>query len=625
MAADPCPTVLGALLPPRVRTAADWADKEAYLPASDSHPGRFRCRPYQRELLKAMSLGSRMKASGSPIKEVILCKGAQVGYTVSLMHAITFTILYRPTSIGFYFPTNDAVQAFASNQAARYFDAQPSLKGKITSEVTSDGKSSAVRKHFDNGTLRFLSATKPADVATHSFGFCLVDEADLVKDIKGEGSSFDLIKNRTQEYHDAILVIGGTPRGSFIESKTWQLYKESDERRYMIKCPKCGRPQYLTIQQFIPGANDYNDSGFRCIEESCGYVMKEHEKQRLVKEGFWKPTGNDAAVPGRAGFHISSLYADSPNCSWPNLARQREAANYDKEKLRVFFNTRLGLPTSPTDFGHLKAQDILDQLPGSDYETTTGSDNLPNDICLLTAGVDVQGPGKDARLEYSLYGWSRKKCYFLQHMAIPGNVMESEVWNSLNEMMSLTYTTKDKKRRLTPAVIFVDSGSGTSTHVVYRECMRLGNRYMAIKGNVTAGKPLIVKSVTPNTRQPLILIQTALAKDRIMQMLKAYVHNDPDAELHFPQDLEVFIAAGLTSEYRTTKPGNPPKVVWVHNTVDRNEPLDCFVYALAAKEFYTSPYAPDALWPALEKRAAGIKKTRTKKPKARMQDYGGWY
>lgn len=622
MPSDVCPSVLAALRPPRVRNAADWADQEGYLPASDAHSGKFRCRPYQTEILKAMSIGSRMKASGGPIKEVVLLKSAQVGYTISLLHAISYTVLHRPTNIGFYFPTNDSMLAFASNQAARYFDSQPALKGKISSEVSSDGKSSATRKHFDNGTLRFLSAHKPADVATHSFGYVMIDEYDLVKDIKGEGSSFDLIKNRTQEFHDAIVVVGGTPRGDFMDSNTWKLYDESDKRRFMIRCPKCGKPQYLAIQQFVAGASDYNDSGFKCINEDCNYLMKEHEKPRLIKEGYWKTTSTEG-IPGRAGFHISSLYSDSPNCSWPNLARQREAANYDKENLRVFINTRLGLPASQKDFGHVQPQDILDQVIKSSYETVYGTDALPNDISLITCGVDVQGNGtpKD-RLEYSLYGFSRTRCYLLAHLALDGNVLEDEVWAALREVVTAIYTTDDKKKAIRPAIAFVDSGNGNTTMRVYRQCKKLGRTMFPIKGNITPGKAMVVKGFTPATKQPLFHIQTALVKDKIMAMLNDYTSGNPEAQMQFPVDLDPFVAAGLCSEHREVQPGG--KVIYVHNKVDRNEPLDCAVYAIAAKEHHIGAYDHEQIWKVLDKKALVDKGTRKAVASSKGIDFGGF-
>lgn len=624
MANDVSPIVLNSLRPPRIRNAADWANKEAYLPPSDSHSGKFRCRPYQAEILKAMSIGSRMKASGSAIKEVILCKSAQCGYTISLLHAITYTVIHRPTNIGIYFPNNDATIAFASNQAAKYFDAQPSLQGLISSEVSSDGKSSAVRKHFPNGTLRFLAANKPSDVATHSFGYVLIDEYDLVSDVRGEGSAYELIKNRTQEFHDAVIVVGGTPRGSFLDSNTWDLYNNSDKRRYMIKCPKCGKPQYLSIKQFEIGQSDYNDSGFRCIADDCDYLMREHEKPKLVKNGYWKVTG-DSGVPGRAGFHISSLYADSPNCSWPNLARQREDAGYDKEKLKVFINTRLGLPVSPTDFGKLKADDILDQIHSSNYATVFEPSQLPNEVSLITIGCDVQGPGKDARLEFSIYGWSRNQCYFLNHYNIPGNPLEEEVWDTFRETALINYSTIDKKKSLQPAIVFVDSGNGQHTLQVYRQCAKVPRVMFPIKGNATPGKALVVQGQAPGRAQPLFHIQTVAAKDLIMGMLKRYTAADPEAEIHFPNDLDPMVAAGLTSEYRQTKPGNPPKVVYVHNRVNPNEPLDCFVYALAAKEQYVGAYDQNLIWPALEKRASTTTKPKPKRVKPKKQSYGGWY
>lgn len=609
-----------SLRPPRIRNAADWANTFAYLPEGDAHEGKFRCRKYQEEILKAMSIGSRMNASGSPVREVVLLKSAQIGYTISLLHAATYTILHRPTNIGFYFPHRDSAVAFSSNQASKYWDAQPTLLGKISSEATSDGKSSAIRKHFDGGTLRFLSANKPSDLATHSFGFIVADEIDLIKDSMKEGSAVELITNRAREFSNSLIVWGGTPRGSYNESRTWSLYNASDKRRFHICCPKCGKPQYLSAKNFEIGQNDYNDSGFRCTNESCNHLIKESEKYSLLKEGFWKATATDGD-PGRAGFHINAFYSDSPTCSWPNLARLREACGYDKEKLKVFINTYIGLPASPTDFGHLKAQDIIEELPNSDYATVFDPTQVPNDVSLITIGCDVQGPGKDARLEYSVYGWNRNHCYFLNHLSIDGDVLEGKVWDEFREAAMITYTTIDKKKVLKPALIFVDSGNGQTTLQVYRQCSKFSQVMVPVKGNNVPGKAMVVKGVTPSTRQPLVHIQTAVAKDRISGMLKQFVTGDPNKEIHFPHDLDTFVASGLTSEYRTIKPGNPPKVLWIYNGVDRNEPLDCLVYSFAAKEYFIGGYDPDVVWPAIEKRA----NKQNPRNIIRQKNYDGWY
>ena len=616
---------ISSMRPPTIRNAADWADAHAYLSGGDANEGKFRCRTYQRDILRAMSIGSRMQANGAPIKEVVFLKSAQVGFSICILHAIAYTILHRPTNIGHYMPSRDSSEAWASNQATKYWSAQPALEGVISSESKSDGKSSALRKHFPGGTLRFLSSNKATDLASHSLGLILCDELDEFKDSKKEGSVLDLIRNRGREFANGIIVWGGTPRGTFQTSKTWNLYEDSNQMRFYIRCPKCGKLQYLALPQFEIGESDFNDSGFRCINQSCNYLIKDREKYELLKHGIWKPT-NPEGIPGRAGFAINAFYSDAPTCSWPLLARMKADAGFDKPKLMSFLNTFAGLPTSPTDFGQLKAQDILDNTPNSPYSTVTGHSDLPNDICLLTAGVDVQGPGKDARLEFSLYGWSRTKCWFLTHMSLDGNIMESQVWSDMDSILNRPYTTADKKKRLKPALIFVDSGNGASAKTVYRECRRLGRIYAATKGHINPSKPITTRSNVPNTAQPLILIQTALTKDRIMMMLKSFVHGDPDAELHLPSDLDAYVAAGLTSEYRTTRPGNPPKVSYTHNKVDRNEPLDCFSMAFAAKEFHTGQYAPDTIWPQLEKKAAIAPQTERKTLNHRPNvDFGGFY
>ena len=616
--------LLNTFRPPTIRNAEDFSNAKVFLPQGDSHEGRWRSRPYQTELLRVMSLSSRMKASGAPVREVVILKSAQIGFTMCLMNSIAYHIAYRPTNIGLYFPHQESAQAFAKDSLAKYIAAQPSLEGIVTSDVSSDGKSSAVKKMFPGGSFRILSARKPADVATISLRLVYADEIDLFTDVKNEGDPFNLISKRTQEFSDALLIWGGTPRGTYHDSRVWNLFQDSDQRRYFVPCPKCGKFQYLMWKNFEIGKSDYNDSGFRCINNCCNHLMKEKDKFDMVKRGFWRPCKlhareNEVLVPGRAGYQVTCFYADSPTVAWPTLARKRDECGYNEEKIKSYYNTTLGLPTHAGGHFITKVQDIMDRTSYSDYQTAfEPKGSLPNPISLLTVGVDLQGLGstRDARIEASLYGWCQDGCYYLNHYVIPGNPLEREVWDTLQEVCTgETFTTQDGKKALRPAVVFVDSGNGHHTMKAYSVCNSHRGQYFAIKGNSTEGKALVERNHVGN-RQLLIHIQTILAKDRIMEMLKEMATGNPDPYFHVPKDLDAIIATGWVSEFKQIRPGGKP--LYIHNGCDRNESLDCFVYALAAMRFYTDGYEPDRIWQSLETRAL-IKKAPKKKRTKRAQ------
>lgn len=614
--------LLDGLLPPSIRNAADYSEQHIILPEGDSHAGRWHNRPYQVDILRAMSKGSRMKACGAPVREVVLLKSCQVGYSCMILNSIAYHIIYKPGNIGVYQPSKDSAKAYGSNQLARFIEAQPSLDGVVSSVVSSDNKSSGTRKTFDGGSLRVLAANNKADVASHTFGLVYIDEIDLIKgDLNGEGDPVELIKNRTQEFHDALVCYGSTPRGAFDESRVWNLYQESDRRRYYVRCPKCDRPQYLAWKQFRIGQSDYNKSGFICIDSKCNHLMTELDKPRMIEQGFWKPTHKEG-IPGRAGFHIFAALSDSPTVSWPNLARMRDDMGYDKDKIISFQNTKLGLPSRPSDYSSITANDVLERLEDG-YHTIHGTEGLPNDICLLTVGVDCQ-TGKDSRLEYSLWGWAQKKAYFLRHAAISGDLNDNGVWEILADTVCINYVTEDRQKVLRPAVVFIDSGDGNVSHRVYERCLTHRKiQWFPIKGNSTTGKQAVVRGNTPGSGQPLFHIQTTTLKDKARSMLTDFTSGNPNGELRLPIDCEPFVIHGWLSESRKTSPGG--KVVWVHNSEFRNEPLDVWVYAMAAMIHYTGAYDQDLIWSSLERRAKGKSKQKKRKNVSRSVDFGGYF
>ena len=601
--------------PARIKNAAQFVDKEVYFPQGDSHQGKATCRNYQIEPLKACSLGSRMHANGAPISEIVWLKSAQVGYTFSLLSSICYHVVHKPTKMALYFPSDTAAKQFAKNELTNFFAAQPCLEGLVDSKSTVDGKSRYDSKHFPGGSFRMLAANKSADLASSTYRLIYLDELDLFPTKVGkEGDPLRLIKDRAKEYSDALLVYGGTPRGDFNTSITWNLYHQSDMRRFYVPCPKCGKMQYLAYRQFEIGKSDYNFSGFRCVDDSCNHLILDSDKDRMIDNGEWRATNNGTkegsiVVPGRAGFAIWAAYSQTPTAAWPNLARQRDQAGYNSEKLRAFMNTTVGLPTTSGDLTGVKPENILDNpnIKASKYETIDGAEGIPNDVVLITVGVDIQSSKTKGRLEYGLYGWSKKHCWFLNHAKIPGDFREQSVWDALDAVTSTKFLTEDRKRLIPVSRAFIDCSDGIANSTVLTRC-RKHERWAPIKGFSISGKPLVSYQKTQHTKQWMFQCNTVVAKDKIRDLLKEWCGGDPDSELKLPYDLDAEVAQGYCSEYRTTNQGSPPRVIWVHNGSFPNECLDCFVYALAAKESLIGHTSPEVFWRRREKKVLINKK-----------------
>ena len=96
-----------------------------------------------------------------------------------------------------------------------------------------------------------------------------------------------------------------------------------------------------------------------------------------------------------------------------------------------------------------------------------GRKSLPDDILLLTAGVDVQ----DDRLECEIVGWRAASAdeppesWGVEYHVLPGDPAQPQVWAELDLLLSETWRT-ESRRELRVQMACVDSG-GHHTQQVY--------------------------------------------------------------------------------------------------------------------------------------------------------------
>ena len=197
---------------------------------------------------------------------------------------------------------------------------------------------------------------------------------------------------------------------------------------------------------------------------------------------------------------------------------------------------------------------------------------------MLTAGVDVQSD----RLECEIVGWGRdEESWRIDFSIFYGDPNSSEVWAELDKHLSETWLREDGVK-LSVKGSCVDSG-GHHTQSVYRFCKpRLGRRIFAIKGIGGEGKPLVNgrPSTNNNLKCKLWSIGVDTAKEIIYSRLK--INEVGAGYCHFPQhyDDEYFKQSTAEKVVKKYHKGFHRRE-WI-KVRERNEALDCRVYALAA-------------------------------------------
>lgn len=568
------------LRPPPKLTVSAWSDRERYLSSeSSAEPGRWRTDrvPYLREVMDAIS--------DPAVQRVVVAKASQIGYTDSVLgNTCGYYIDQDPAPILIIQPTLDMAETWSKDRLAPMLRDTPALAGKVRDPRSRDSDNTLRQKVFPGGRLTIIGANAPAGLSARPIRIVIGDEIDRWPlsaggEKKGEGDPLALSGKRQQTFWNRKTLIGSTP----VRKETsviWREYLASDRRRYYVPCPQCDTPQTLRWEQVRwdkRGDDDPPDPDFgkhkpetaHYVCEECGAIWGDGERQQAIKKGFWKA---ERPMHNSAGFHIPGFL--SPWLTLEEIVREFLAARHDPALLQVFVNTVLGEPWEET----VESVDPTSLIGrGENYSTET----IPNDVLLLTVGVDVQ----INRLEVQVLGFgANEECWAIDHEIVHGDPTHKEVWDELDEVLLQSYRT-DMGRELRIRAVCIDSG-GHATAQVMAFCRgRFARRIYAIKG-ADGPRPIWPRktSKSKKNRGDIYIVGVDTAKDAIYGRLKiakpgpGYIHfrvGAPFDQAYFDQ---------LTSEQVETRmhEGRPYRV-WVLPKGRRNEALDTFAYALAAR------------------------------------------
>ena len=546
------------LRPPPRLSVAEWADRERRLSSEASAAaGRWVTSraEYQRGIMDAIS--------DPTLRDIVVMAGAQVGKTEMLLNVIGFHVHHDPAPILLVQPTLEMAQAFSKDRLAPMLRDTPALKGSVKDPRSRDANNTTTHKVFTGGHISLVGSNSAAGLASRPIRVVLCDEVDRYPASAGsEGSPILLARKRSATFHNRKMVMVSTPTNkgaSMIESQ----YEESDKRQFYVPCEDCGTVQTLKWSNVKWEKDKPETAIYAC--EACGSVWDDAKRNRSVRKGQWVAT---ADFTGVAGFHINGLY--SPWTTMSDAVRDFLVAKKAADTLRVFINTFLA--ETFEDAGETVG-DIDFQSREADYSHT-----LPDDVVVVTAGVDVQ----DDRLELEIVGWGRdEESWSIDYKTLYGDPSTPHLWNDLDNILKGSFVT-ESGRQLGIRAACIDSG-GHYTQAVYNFVRpREGRRIFAIKGMGGEQRPLVSRPTKNNIGKiKLFSIGTFPIKELIFSRLR--IQSEGAGYCHFP--------AGRSDEYYQQLANSEKIVTKYHKgfprrdfvkTRTRNEALDCRVYAYAA-------------------------------------------
>lgn len=575
--------ITSTLLPPSSLTVSEWADANRYLRTTTSaEPGRWRTDrfPFNREILDSLS-------TNSPVKEVVHMKAAQVGATDGATCWLGYIVDQEPGPAMAVQPTVDLAKRFSRQRVGPMTEDAPCLKGKIKVARSRDSGNTILSKEFPGGILLLAGANSAAGLRSASIRYLFLDELDAYPDdVEGEGDPADLAIARTRNFTRRKIYKASTPTISGA-SRIELDYMDSDQRKYFVPCPECGHMHDLQWANFIIPVDDKGEklpqkAHMAC--PSCGIVIKEHHKTRMLEHGEWRPTNPDYPDKSKRGYHISALYSPLGFFSWADCATQWLKAQKDTNKLKTFVNTVLGECWVEDDGESLDAG-ALEEHRQEYGRHTDMSIVIPDSVLILTAAVDVQ----DTWLEYEIVGWGKgKRSWGIETHRIMGDLSKRQIWDDLDMVLQKTWR-NSSGRQYKVLCTCIDSG-GHFTQEVYAFVKgKEQRRVFAIKGKGGLGVPLVGKHTRSNRANiALFPVGDDTGKETVLNRLKIS-GRDEDGYCVFPRESEAgydeVYFEGLTSEKRKIRYSmGKPRIEWVKKSGARNEPLDIRKYATAALE-----------------------------------------
>ena len=557
--------IMNGIRPDPRQTVSEWADVNRILTTEASaEAGKYRTSrtPYMREIMDSCS-------PMVPVQQIKMMKGTQIaGSTAADNVTLCYMDLY-PCPILYIVPTETLAKGTSTRRFNPAIKAIPHLREKVVGGKSKKDIGTMFTKHVPGGGLTLGWSNSTSSFRSFSARVVILDDVDGFGEF-GEGNVMTLAKARADAFSNRKIFINSTPTiegDSNIEKE----FEDSDQREYFMPCPECGELINFTWENFSFDSKDYellSEVKYSC--KHCGALIPEHKKTWMMAEengAKWIPQN-----PGHEhrGYLVPSYLSPVGWLSWESIVREFLKASKimqrgDSRLMQTWQNTRNARPFKP----RLDGVDISD--PGS--RTEDYGCEVPNDVFVLTAGVDTQ----DDRVEITVLGHGKRgELFFIDYKVIAGDFQYDAVKVELDRYLIDSVFKREDGFKMKIFCSGIDTG-GHRTKAVYEYVKtRLPSKIFGLKGASTKNHPVVnkqLRNLTMNDKN-LFIVGTTTIKDDFYGRLAI---TEPGVNyVHFPNkdifDKRFFNM--LTAEKRNDR-GEYVKIR------TRNEAIDVTVYAIA--------------------------------------------
>lgn len=572
---------LGLELPPR-QTVSQWADaRRTIAQGTGPWPGRWRTdrTPYLRE---------PMDVVGDPDTEVVvLMMSSQVGKTEVLVNVNGYFIDQDPAPQLFVLPTLEVAASFSTKRFTPTVEASPALLDRIGRQAARDTSNTIYEKSFPGGDIVFAGANSPTSLASRPRRIVVFDEVDKYKaNIGVDGDPIKQGIQRTQNFYNRKILISGTPSIEGISTvDSW--YRRSDQRVFKVPCEGCGVFHALEWDHQVDGEvvpNVVWEQGqpetarYRC--PTCQTLLDQRQVSLSIRHGFWEA---QAAFNGIAGFRCWAIY--SPWVTMAKIAAEWESCDGKPGEEQTFYNLKLGRVYNPTKAATTTPEQLFARR--EDYgPSPDGTYTVPDPVLLVTAHVDVQ---RD-RWECQYIGWGVEDEKWVLDLAVHwGDTSVPAKWKVMEQVLIGRRFRHPSGAELDVESVAIDAGYQQQMVLEFvREARAAFKPYYAVRGVPGPGRPIIRESQERfKLGAKLHLVGVDDGKTALYNELAAA----PDPKLpgsgyrvHFPRHLDLAYFQQLVVErVKIEFVNGSPRRKWVNPSGKRNEALDTFVGAMAAR------------------------------------------
>lgn len=553
------------LRPPPDLLPTEWAEANVRIPIGNAVPGliRFDNAPYQREPLDL--------SADPECSRITLMFGAQVGKTTLALCAQAYRIGQNPTSQIMMQPSQGDLHTWLETKFNPLVEANPTVRNLIAKPRGRDGVNNQRMKSYPGGFMMFSWSGSPKTMRGRSAPFIVCDETDGY-DRTSEGHPVGLLWQRAATFGDQRLLMEiSTPT---IKGSSWieSAFEQGDQRRFNVPCAHCQTEQPLrwanvTWDKDADGMHLPETARYTC--EGCGVLWSDGERVAAIRKGRWI-----AAKPfrGHASYHLNELYSCFRRLGdVVQSFLDKQAAN----DLQTFVNVSLA------ETWEEKGEQV--DSTGLMERAERYAAPVPSGGLVLTSGVDMQ----QDRLEVETVAWGLgEESWSVDYKVLWGDPLQGDVWDDLDDYLAQTWMHQSGAQIPISSACLDTGGNSGYTQAAYEYARgKQGRRLFAIKGVGGWGRPIVSSPSRKGSGQrarkvDLFTVGTDEAKMIVSRRLG--VSEPGPGYCHFPETHDAEYFHQLTAERLVTKYIRGFPIRKWHKARDRNEALDCRVYALAA-------------------------------------------